>query len=1035
MKDVRLIWIIALMLGGCNSSSTPVTYGDGTTQSDPTTLNIEIQETVVPKTYSSNIELINSSAEENTAVTDATLGMGDEFGWQGTGPCFYVNTFVAPGNGKWRINLAQSCSINQLTGHVISANESYALTFDASPFAGLPRNIIAELFAVDSEGLEVSVARRNFNFNQLSFNDWRSYQLLVDYGDLQDHSGKRLGIRFINPSQEAQYLSVDNIQLEVHKQEDKNLATFIDSWTGTCDQLWVGKNFWANRIHDWQVRAGRLETLIPKASQLRRTVHRISSVINSRPDDFSLMVNTGVVSGSATANSYSGFLIGAGFRLDYRAASLIHNRHGKNGGLIAGMDHNGRAFIRDNDIGNQLLAIAENAPEANTTQLKLRLNVQYLGDSQYRLTMIVADLDGNQLNQVSTVVGAERVMGNIALISNPGIDPLTKHWFNSFQGQGEKLINAPEREFGPIMFTSYTLSRQILTMNAQLPPVCNTDYTNIRLQRVDNDQWIDTATADMDSKAYTAQLRVFDWNDSEKIPVRVAVDVKHGQNVETAYYYAYIQADPKDRNEITIAGFTGRPGVILGPMGWIQQNSNQPFSWTESRLVVPHRELLGNAEKHNADLNFFSGDQIYEFDPNGFIDKTSDQNQVYDYLYKWYLYGWSVGNYIRNIPTIIIPDDHDVFQGNLWGENGRHSDTEEGGGYVYPANFIDIVQKTQTGSLPPPFDSTPVEQQISVYYTDIIYGGIGIALLEDRKFKSGPHSPDRPRKLLGDRQQVFLDQWVEDWQDQEMKLVLSQAPFAMSHTHSGSGFKLSGLDLDSNGWPSDLRQNAVASFRKAFAPHFNGDQHLGLTLKHGIDNPADAVYSFSVPSMLNIFPRVWDPANRDDGPGDPAAVYTGSFSDQHGNLIDVIAAANPNNYYKPVDDSKPASKYDLGIGYGVMKINKAERSYEVAAWPVDADPTDITARPYEGWPIKFNQNENDGRIPIGYLPSVEADIPNPVVKVFEEPSNNLVYAKRLQESNFSAPVYKSEVTYKVELSDPNTGYLKIYTDLEIVNEN
>jgi alkaline phosphatase D len=138
---------------------------------------------------------------------------------------------------------------------------------------------------------------------------------------------------------------------------------------------------------------------------------------------------------------------------------------------------------------------------------------------------------------------------------------------------------------------------------------------------------------------------------------------------------------------------------------------------------------------------------------------------------------------------------------------------------VYPAEFINTVQKTQTGRLPSPFDATPVEQDISVYYTDLVIAGVGLAILEDRKFKTAPHAIQDDLKLLGNRQLDFLEQWAADWEGQSMKIALSQSPFSQSTTHSGEQFNVIRRDQDSNGWLKPGRDRAVNHLRKAFAPH------------------------------------------------------------------------------------------------------------------------------------------------------------------------------------------------------------------------
>ena len=113
---------------------------------------------------------------------------------------------------------------------------------------------------------------------------------------------------------------------------------------------------------------------------------------------------------------------------------------------------------------------------------------------------------------------------------------------------------------------------------------------------------------------------------------------------------------------------------------------------------------------------------------------------------------------------------------------------------------MNVVQNTQASHLPDPFDPTPVQQGIGVYYTDMVYGGISFAILEDRKFKSAPKEllpkadiwngwvrnkafsiadADVPEAvLLGDRQLKFLENWSTDWTYQsEMKVLLSQTIF------------------------------------------------------------------------------------------------------------------------------------------------------------------------------------------------------------------------------------------------------------------
>ena len=104
--------------------------------------------------------------------------------------------------------------------------------------------------------------------------------------------------------------------------------------------------------------------------------------------------------------------------------------------------------------------------------------------------------------------------------------------------------------------------------------------------------------------------------------------------------------------------------------------------------------------------------------------------------------------------------------------------------------------------------------------------------------------------LLGDRQLNFLADWSINWNNHEMKIVLSQTIFANMATHHGNMFRLI-ADLDSDGWPQTGRNKAVDALRKGFTFHLAGDQHLGSFVHHGIDEWNDAIYSFCVPSIAN----------------------------------------------------------------------------------------------------------------------------------------------------------------------------------------
>ena len=80
-----------------------------------------------------------------------------------------------------------------------------------------------------------------------------------------------------------------------------------------------------------------------------------------------------------------------------------------------------------------------------------------------------------------------------------------------------------------------------------------------------------------------------------------------------------------------------------------------------AKLAKMHKDrgdresYVQNCEYLDPDLVFFAGDQSY--------DHT-------EHTASWLLFGSQFGEIWRERPCISIPDDHDIGQGNLWGEGG-----------------------------------------------------------------------------------------------------------------------------------------------------------------------------------------------------------------------------------------------------------------------------------------------------------------------------------------------------------------------------
>ncbi|MDH5467711.1 MAG: alkaline phosphatase D family protein, partial [Candidatus Aminicenantes bacterium] len=415
----------------------------------------------------------------------------------------------------------------------------------------------------------------------------------------------------------------------------------------------------------------------------------------------------------------------------------------------------------------------------------------------------------------------ERLKGNLALVSHPGTGHGNhRFWFKDWKVSGSKLAHNPDRSCGPVLSTQHTLSRGIMKMTAQMLPIGPEDTQEVTLEIQKGGRWQAVSSTRIIAPGYTATFRIEDWDPTQDWPYRVVYEMKQTDGkTQASIYSGKVRHDPVDKETIVLAAFTGNHNLGYG---WGGVDSGH-FPWTE-RTWFPHNDLTEKVAKHQPDVLFFSGDQVYESASPTAAQKSPVEKALLDYLYKWYLWCWAFRDLARDVPSISIPDDHDVYQGNLWGAGGRKTEMDNQGGYVMPPEWVNMVHRTQTSHLPDPFDPTPIEQGITVYYCNMNYGRIGFALVEDRKFKSGcaglappttsgrpdhvidpefdPRTADVPgAKLLGGRQLRFLEEWAADWKNTDMKAVLSQTVFANATSLHGAELQRLVVDYDSNGWP------------------------------------------------------------------------------------------------------------------------------------------------------------------------------------------------------------------------------------------
>lgn len=405
------------------------------------------------------------------------------------------------------------------------------------------------------------------------------------------------------------------------------------------------------------------------------------------------------------------------------------------------------------------------------------------------------------------------------------------------------------------------------------------------------------------------------------------------------------RAEPADGSTLKLAGLSCHKDI-----GW------------------PWREAIAEVINHDPDLVFFSGDQIYENDYNSPMFRAIDAEDVpkgmANYLEKFRKFGEAFRELMRDRPTIMITDDHDVFANDLWGKGGvRMQGKRTTGGYPTHPDWVNAAEFTQTGHLPDAIDPGPHGDGVNAYYTALEYGGVRFAILEDRKFKSAPSEvieqliapegfqfpkdrktdfeievvldPDydctqldrSDLKLLGTRQEVFLKCWSDRLiKSGKLGAVLSQSPWAHVAMYSPTS-----ADTDSNAWPQSGRLRALKAIGKAPVVMLHGDVHLGTLFRHGVADFDDGPVSYSLPSFSSRASRRWEPLVEGQNRLPNAPANTGQFTDRFGNKVTMYGAGNGLNGYGIIlFDTK---NQQIEVQFHAMNEQRKPINVEVPGWP------------------------------------------------------------------------------------------------------
>lgn len=730
----------------------------------------------------------------------------------------------------------------------------------------------------------------------------------------------------------------------------------IDDWASVHDRVFLGGGVWANPMEDWRVQDGWAACQTAGGG---RNIHSLLHELSDAGKPFMMSVEVQRPDKLAKDG-------GAGFRLgittdidDYRARCFAQS--GMNVGLLGDT-------LRIGPVQQKL-------PTAAPRHFALVL-VGKPVDESVELTLSAADpKTGKPIGSVTHSVPANKLKGNFALASQfsgvKGRPSSPGYRFTDWRLSGDAFMHHPDRAFGPIMWSMYSLSDNrnddgyVMKLTALLGPMGKKDNKTVELEAKRGGSWRQIASAELDPDAWTATFRTANWDEKQATPYRVVYREKRsgaGEQIHT--WSGTIRANPTKPMRI---------GALT----------------CQNAVGFPYKPVADNLVNLDTDLLYFSGDQLYENHGGFGVIRNPADPAILNYLRKFYMFGWAFREAMANAPTICLPDDHDVFHGNIWGEAGEpllKGSTSSNGGYIQPAKMVNVVHKTNCSHHPDFASPRPVKQDISVYYGDMVYGGVGFAIIADRQWKSAPgksgnksgrvdHVTD-PKfdtstfdkdglVMLGERQEKFLENWASDWRGHTMKVVLSQTVFAGVATHHGKYDGYLVADLDSGSWPQTPRNRAIDIMRSAMPLHICGDQHLASAVQYGVDKQRDSFWAFCTPAISVGYQRWWRPDELDNMPQTNRPAHrlpnTGEYLDGLGNKAYVYAIANPGKNFREGGGNRYDLAHRKNSGFGLVTIDTNAKTYKLECFKFLIDATD--GKPdnqYPGWPLTIHQAENKG---------------------------------------------------------------------------
>ena len=287
---------------------------------------------------------------------------------------------------------------------------------------------------------------------------------------------------------------------------------------------WVAPEIWTTPMMDWQLNDGRIEVVQGgRGHDLQLLTHQMRSG-NGR---FSMSVRTGSLRDPSQENS----LGATGFRFAVTGAmpeEYRSNLFGSNG-VNAGVTTDGRLFV-----GNKFSSSSIDASHLEDIRLEIEINCRGV-NAEATIKALPGTGSGSALGEFSASIKSDPLIGNIGLfcgpIDNSGQSNASRRaggsgdfrfWFRDWSVSGNKIKEKKAQTFGPLLWSQYTTTDNILKMTAHIAPIGRGENKTVVLSLKDGDNWKSVQSGSIDPLSRTAHFRIEDWDSSKDVEYRLS---------------------------------------------------------------------------------------------------------------------------------------------------------------------------------------------------------------------------------------------------------------------------------------------------------------------------------------------------------------------------------------------------------------------------------------------------------------------------------------------------------------------------------